>query len=47
VERDDLKAFNLMKQAADLDYDDCMFCVGSYYHDGVGVERDYKLAFDW
>jgi TPR repeat protein len=40
-------AFDLYQKAADLNYPPAMFNLASFYHEGIVVERDAKMAVEW
>ena len=40
-------AFDLYQKAADLNYPPAMFNLASFYHEGVVVEKDAKMAVEW
>ena len=40
-------AFDLYQKAADLNYPPAMFNLASFYHKGIVVEKDAKMAVEW
>ena len=40
-------AFDLYQKAADLNYPPAMFNLASFYHEGIIVEKDAKMAVEW
>ena len=47
VEEDEVKAFELYREAAVLGLQQCQFKVGRCYYFGEGVEQNYKEALKW
>lgn len=41
------KGFNLQKQAAEMGNAEAQFEMGSFYYNGIYVERDFNMAFSW
>lgn len=40
-------AFDLYQKAADLNYPPAMFNLATFYHEGIVVEKDVKMAVEW
>lgn len=47
TEADKKKAFDLMLQAAELNYHWAMLEIGKFYSDGTGTEKAYEKALKW
>jgi len=47
VSKDEIKAFHLIKKAAEMNERDAQCILGTMYRDGIGVEKNYQLAFYW
>ena len=47
IKKDYLKALSLYKQAAKQGNCKAQYMIGYMYHNGLGVEKDYREAFYW